>query len=142
MIGLFVPPRAKVRIQGDLMEKQTGRVRFYWTPALKRGKKYDFRVTVEWKNGAANGQFSAYGTDLRMRDLVLHQVSMQCSIVDSVVYLNDVTASMNQQDFVTAKGVSLEGRGVIPDIEVKWTRASLLGGNDPQLEAAINEGRE
>jgi carboxyl-terminal processing protease len=41
-------------------------------------------------------------------------------------------------DFVTAKGVSLEGRGVIPDIEVKLTRASLLHNDDPQLEAAIN----
>jgi carboxyl-terminal processing protease len=41
-------------------------------------------------------------------------------------------------DFVTAKGVSLEGRGVTPDIEVKLTRASLLSNADPQLEAAIN----
>jgi len=41
-------------------------------------------------------------------------------------------------DFVTAKGVSLEGRGVTPDIEVKLTRASLLSGNDSQLEAAVN----
>lgn len=42
------------------------------------------------------------------------------------------------EDFVTANGVSLEGRGVIPDIEVKLTRASLLSNRDPQLEAAIN----
>lgn len=41
-------------------------------------------------------------------------------------------------DFVTAKGVSLEGRGVTPDIEVNLTRISLLSGNDSQLEAAIN----
>lgn len=41
-------------------------------------------------------------------------------------------------DFVTANGVSLEGRGVIPDVEVKLTRASLLRDDDPQLEAAIN----
>ena len=41
-------------------------------------------------------------------------------------------------DFVTAKGESLEGRGVTPDIEAQWTRAALLSGDDPQLEAAIN----
>lgn len=41
-------------------------------------------------------------------------------------------------DFVTAKGVSLEGRGVVPDLDVKLTRASLLSDNDPQLEAAVN----
>ena len=45
-------------------------------------------------------------------------------------------------DFVTAKGVSLEGRGVVPDLEVKLTRASLLSGNDPQLEAAVNYIRQ
>jgi carboxyl-terminal processing protease len=41
-------------------------------------------------------------------------------------------------DFVTAKGVSLEGRGVVPDVEVKLTRESLLRNSDTQLEAAIN----
>lgn len=39
-------------------------------------------------------------------------------------------------DFKTPKGVLIEGRGVIPDVEVKLDRASLLGGRDPQLEAA------
>jgi carboxyl-terminal processing protease len=37
----------------------------------------------------------------------------------------------------TADGTVLEGRGVIPDIEVALDRASLLAGRDPQLEAAI-----
>lgn len=37
----------------------------------------------------------------------------------------------------TPKGIVIEGRGVIPDIEVKLTRALLLTGVDPQLEAAI-----
>jgi carboxyl-terminal processing protease len=36
----------------------------------------------------------------------------------------------------TPKGVVLEGRGVIPDIEVNLTRAELLRGRDVQLEAA------
>jgi C-terminal processing protease CtpA/Prc len=34
-------------------------------------------------------------------------------------------------------GTVLEGRGVIPDIEIALNRASLLQGKDPQLEAAI-----
>ena len=37
----------------------------------------------------------------------------------------------------TADGTVLEGRGVIPDIEVSLDRASLLEGRDAQLEAAI-----
>ncbi|HUK89188.1 MAG TPA: S41 family peptidase [Blastocatellia bacterium] len=40
-------------------------------------------------------------------------------------------------DFKTPKGVLIEGRGVTPDIEVKLTRAALLAGTDPQLDAAI-----
>ena len=40
-------------------------------------------------------------------------------------------------DFKTPKGVLIEGRGVIPSIEVKWNRASLLAGRDAQLETAI-----
>lgn len=42
-------------------------------------------------------------------------------------------------DFKTPKGVLIEGRGVIPDIEVKWNRASLLSGRDIQLESAIEQ---
>jgi carboxyl-terminal processing protease len=36
----------------------------------------------------------------------------------------------------TPKGVVVEGRGVIPDLEVNLTRAGLLAGHDAQLEAA------
>lgn len=38
----------------------------------------------------------------------------------------------------TADGTILEGRGVIPDIEVSLDRDSLLQGIDTQLEAAID----
>jgi carboxyl-terminal processing protease len=37
----------------------------------------------------------------------------------------------------TPQGVPIEGRGVIPDIEVNLTRQDLLNGRDPQLHAAI-----
>jgi len=40
-------------------------------------------------------------------------------------------------DFKTPKGILVEGRGVAPDLEVKWNRASLLAGRDAQLDAAI-----
>lgn len=42
-------------------------------------------------------------------------------------------------DFKTPKGVLIEGRGVIPDKEVKLTRRTLLEGRDTQLEAAIEQ---
>ncbi len=45
-------------------------------------------------------------------------------------------------DFKTPKGVLVEGRGVLPDLEVRLTRKDLLNGRDAQLEAAINEVRK
>jgi carboxyl-terminal processing protease len=41
-------------------------------------------------------------------------------------------------DFVTADGTRLEGRGVIPDEEVKIDRQGLLVGRDATLDAALN----
>lgn len=40
-------------------------------------------------------------------------------------------------DFRTPKNVSVEGRGVIPDVPVEETRAALLAGRDPVMEAAV-----
>lgn len=40
-------------------------------------------------------------------------------------------------DFRTPKGVRPEGRGVVPDREVKMDRRTLLTGRDPQMDAAI-----
>jgi carboxyl-terminal processing protease len=44
-------------------------------------------------------------------------------------------------DFRTPKGVVLEGRGVLPDIEVTSSRADLIAGRDPILERAISEAK-
>ncbi len=40
-------------------------------------------------------------------------------------------------EFVTADGVTLEGRGVIPDESIAPTRAALVAGHDPILDAAV-----
>lgn len=40
-------------------------------------------------------------------------------------------------DFKTPKGTLIEGRGVIPDVEIKLTRAGLLTGRDLPLAAAV-----
>jgi carboxyl-terminal processing protease len=46
-------------------------------------------------------------------------------------------------DFLTADGVSLEARGVIPDEAVPRTRADLLAGHDAAMDAAVSWiGRE
>jgi carboxyl-terminal processing protease len=40
-------------------------------------------------------------------------------------------------DYISEGGRPLEGVGVTPDVEVKLTRAALLAGRDPVLDAAI-----
>jgi carboxyl-terminal processing protease len=41
-------------------------------------------------------------------------------------------------NYVSAGGKPLEGEGVLPDLEVKLTRAALLAGRDPVLDAALS----
>jgi len=45
-------------------------------------------------------------------------------------------------NFVSADGHELEGVGVIPDIEANLTRAALLDGRDPAVDAALHWIRE
>ena len=59
---------------------------------------------IQWKQETANGQMWIAGANLRMRDLVFRQVSTQCSISNSVIYINDFSASLNDTDFVNATG--------------------------------------
>jgi autotransporter translocation and assembly factor TamB len=59
---------------------------------------------LQWKQEIANGQMWIAGANLRMRDLIFRQVSTQCSISNSVIYINDSSASLNDTDFVNATG--------------------------------------
>ena len=45
-------------------------------------------------------------------------------------------------NYRTPKGISLEGRGVTPDVEVKLSRNALLTDHDPQLGAATEQVRD
>jgi autotransporter translocation and assembly factor TamB len=45
-----------------------------------------------------------FGSNLRMRDLVFRQLSTQCSISNNVIYLNDLSAALNDTDYVNATG--------------------------------------
>jgi len=59
---------------------------------------------IEWRQQTANGQISITGSNLKMRDLVFHELNTQCSISNSIVYLNDCRASLNETDFLNATG--------------------------------------
>ncbi|MCY7375616.1 MAG: hypothetical protein LH472_06550 [Pyrinomonadaceae bacterium] len=42
-------------------------------------------------------------------------------------------------DYKSPKNILIEGRGVVPDVEVKTTRQTLLEGRDAQLEEAVKQ---
>ncbi len=72
------------------------------------------------------------------RAVIVGERSAGICVVAGVVQLSNGAVLMypNAQT-QTADGTILEGRGVIPDIEVNLDRALLLQGRDSQLEAAI-----
>src|SRR5438270_9172439 len=47
----------------------------------------------------------ASGAKLRMRNLLFRQLSSQCALSTSAVYLNDFSAILNDTDFVNANGM-------------------------------------
>ena len=62
------------------------------------------QTQIQWKQEIANGQSWLFGTNLRMRDLVFRQLSAQCAISNSVMYVNDFSAALNDTDFINASG--------------------------------------
>jgi carboxyl-terminal processing protease len=57
--------------------------------------------------------------------------------MDSLFFPNGAVLMYPVAQMVAPNGTVLEGRGVVPDIEVGLDRESLLKGIDPQLRAAV-----
>jgi TamB, inner membrane protein subunit of TAM complex len=66
--------------------------------------------SVQWNGASADGWFNVYGTNLQVRNLSVPQLSGAGSIWQSTVFLNDLTANLNQRDFVNGLG-TLDLRG-------------------------------
>ncbi|PYL46691.1 MAG: hypothetical protein DMF40_11370 [Verrucomicrobia bacterium] len=66
--------------------------------------------SVRWNGAVADGWFNVYGTNLQARNLSVWQLSGVGLIWQSTVFLNDLTANLNQRDFVNGQG-TLDLRG-------------------------------
>jgi hypothetical protein len=95
---------------------------------------------LEWKQQTASGQVSFSGSNLKCRGLALPEVNTQCSIVNSVVYLNDCRAILNDTDFFNATGT----------LNLRWPyhyngkvsgRVANLSTLQPLLRASGNENQ-
>ncbi|HET7227849.1 MAG TPA: hypothetical protein VFJ55_04345, partial [Chthoniobacterales bacterium] len=65
---------------------------------------------VQWNGAIADGWFNVYSSNLKVRNLSIPQLSGAGSIWQSKVFLDDLTASLNERDFVNGQG-TLELRG-------------------------------
>jgi autotransporter translocation and assembly factor TamB len=64
---------------------------------------------VRIRRGIIEGQINAYGQEIAAKKLIVRQLSLQSSIAQSELYLNDLTASLNEKDYLQAHGsVKLE----------------------------------
>jgi len=61
----------------------------------------DVKVT----DGKADGYLSISGSNLKLRNLTIPELSAQASISRNVVYLNDVTVKLNDRDYIGGSGV-------------------------------------
>ena len=65
---------------------------------------------VQWNGAVADGWFNVYGSKLQIRNLSVPQLSTAGSIWQSRIFLNDLTAKLNQRDFVNGQGtLDLQG---------------------------------
>src|SRR5256886_4875531 len=93
---------------------------------------------LEWKQETANGQVSIFGSNLKMRDLVVRQINTQCSISNNVIYLNDCSATLNDTDFFNATA-SLNLRPPYHYNAKVSARVANLSTLQPLLHASGNE---
>ena len=93
---------------------------------------------VDYREGLGNGSFTVYGSDLRARDLVVEQLSASGATAANVVYLNDLTAQLNERDYVRANGTAKVSAPYQYDGRLAVNVADL-GTFEPILRAAGNE---
>jgi hypothetical protein len=114
----------------------------FWTPDSPNRVSGPLQMTgqIEWKQEVANGQVSISGANLKMRDLVVRQLSTQCAISNSVIYLNDCSATLNDTDFFNATGTLNLRRPYHYNGKVS-ARVANLSTLQPLLRASGNQNK-
>ena len=117
----FLAMPRKLDTQGNLVEPFHGPV----------------AIVIDETSGSASEVFAG-GMQSTGRARVFGETSAGAVLPATMTKLPDGDALLHAfGDFVTSDGTRLEGRGVIPDEVVPLDRASLLTGEDRQLEAAL-----
>jgi carboxyl-terminal processing protease len=99
-------------------------------------------IIIDGLSGSTSEVFSA-GMQENGRAIVVGETSMGAALPS--IFQKLPTGARFQYaiaDFRTPKGVLIEGRGVIPDVEIRLTRQVLLRGGDAQLNEALEQIRK
>ncbi len=67
-------------------------------------------ANLSWNGANANGSFNVFGSGLQLRNLTIQQLNTVGSIWQNTIFLNDLTANLNERDFANAHG-SFDLRG-------------------------------
>ncbi|HXW06125.1 MAG TPA: S41 family peptidase [Vicinamibacterales bacterium] len=127
-----------------VMKTRDSELRFFSNPRLvnaagQRVKPFGGRLAIlmDGMSGSASECFAG-GLQSLGRARVFGQTSMGQALPALFDLLPNGDVFIHAYgDFVTATGVRLEGRGVIPDEAVPLRRADLLAGRDVTLERAL-----
>ncbi|HJQ24523.1 MAG TPA: S41 family peptidase [Blastocatellia bacterium] len=118
------------------MKMREGELKFVFSP---QENAYAGKVVILVDgDSASTSEIFAAGLQELGRAVVVGERSLGAALPSVIQKLP--TGALFQYaiaDFKTPKGVLIEGRGVIPDLDVKRTRAALLAGHDAQLDAAV-----
>lgn len=95
-------------------------------------------ILVDALSGSSSEEFSGAMQANQRAIIVGERTSGSDLVADILSMPNGATLLYPIAQTRTSDGTILEGRGVIPDIEVSLDRDSLLQGRDVQLEAAID----
>ena len=118
------------------MKMRDGELKFRFSP---QENAYTGKVVILVDgDSASTSEIFAAGLQELGRAVVVGERSLGAALPSVIQKLP--TGALFQYaiaDFKTPKGVLIEGRGVIPDLDVKRTRGALLAGHDAQLDAAV-----
>ncbi len=94
-------------------------------------------VLIDVMSASSAEEFSGALQTIGRAEVVGERSAGICVVAEVIQLSNGAVLMYPAAQTRTADGTVLEGRGVIPDVEILLDRETLLQGKDPQLEAAI-----
>ncbi|MCH7759079.1 S41 family peptidase [Patescibacteria group bacterium] len=132
LLETFLPPGRDLYITRTATDSST------FTTDQEQFFKQPLIVLINQHSASASEIFSAILQEQK-RAIIIGQPSAGSVNVGRMIEIKQykVAIMITSEQLFTANGTKLEGKGVIPDIEVDRTKDDIIAGRDPQLEKAI-----